>query len=223
VEAAGTALLVATVIGSGLMAERLTGDVALQLLTNAAATAAMLGVLIALLGPISGAHFNPAVSLVMSLGGWLRWQEAMPYVAAQCLGGLCGTLLAHAMFGESLLQLSTQVRDGVQLGLAEVVATFGLLVVILLGRQRNTLPVLVASYIGAAYWFTASTSFANPAVTIARMFTDSFAGIRSADVPMFLAGQAVGAGAAWFAIGWLLGKSQRPEVAPGPVQAADRT
>lgn len=166
-------MLVATVVGSGLMAERLTGDIALQLLCNALATAAMLGVLISLLQPISGAHFNPVVCVVMALRRAMAWREAAAYAAAQLLGGIAGTWLAHAMFNEPVLQMATTVRWGAGQWLAEGVASFGLVAVILMGR-RATMPVLVAAYIGAAYWFTASTSFANPAVTIARMLTDSF-------------------------------------------------
>ena len=156
-EGAGTFFLVATVVGTGLMGERMTGDIGLQLLANAAATAAMLGVLISLLAPISGAHFNPAVSLVMCLRRVLSWSELAPYALAQVAGGILGTLIAHAMFGEPLLQVSTQVRAGLPLGVSEVVAGFGLVSVVLLGGART--PVLVAAYIGAAYWFTASTSF----------------------------------------------------------------
>jgi glycerol uptake facilitator-like aquaporin len=211
-EGAGTFFLVATVVGTGLMGPRMTSDIGLQLLANAAATAAMLGVLISLLAPISGAHFNPAVSLVMCLRGVLSWSELAPYALAQVAGGILGTLIAHAMFGEPLLQVSTQVRAGLPLGVSEVVAGFGLVSVVLLGGART--PVLVAAYIGAAYWFTASTSFANPAVTIARMLTDSFAGIRPLDGAVFIAAQLAGAILAWAAVGWLTSKG--PERNPGP-------
>jgi len=207
-EAAGTGLLVATVVGSGLMAERLTGDVALQLLCNALATAAMLGVLICLLQPISGAHFNPVVSVVMALRRAMGWRDAGAYGAAQVLGGIAGTWLAHAMFNEPVLQIASTVRWGAGQWLAEGVASFGLVAVILLGRRSAT-PVLVAAYIGAAYWFTASTSFANPAVTIARMFTDSFAGIRPGDGAAFIAAQLVGGLLAMAAVAWLSPQAQR--------------
>jgi glycerol uptake facilitator-like aquaporin len=202
-EAGGTCLLAATVIGTGLMGEQVTGDVGLQLLANSLATAGMLGVLITLLGPISGAHLNPAVSFVMCLERSLPWRNLVPYALAQIAGGVLGTVLAHAMFAEPLLQVSTQMRGGIALGASEIVASFGLLAVILLGRARSTLPVLVAAYIGAAYWFTASTSFANPAVTIARMLTDSFAGIRPIDGAVFIGAQLLGAVLAWMAVAWL--------------------
>ena len=211
-EGAGTCFLVATVVGTGLMGERMTSDVGLQLLANAGATAAMLGVLISVLAPISGAHFNPAVSLVMCLRRMLPWGELAPYALAQIAGGIVGTLLAHAMFGEPLLQVSMQMRAGLPLGVSEIVAAFGLVSVVLLGGSRT--PVLVAAYIGAAYWFTASTSFANPAVTIARMLTDSFAGIRPLDGAMFIAAQLVGAILALAAVSWLT--SEGPRRNPGP-------
>ena len=202
-EGIGTAFLVATVVGTGLMGERMTGDAGLQLLANALATAAMLGVLIAVLASISGAHFNPAVSLVACLNRTLLWSELAPYALAQILGGTIGAIAAHAMFAEPLLQIATQQRGSLALGISEVVAAFGLVAVILLAGKRPALPALVAFYIGAAYWFTASTSFANPPVTIARMFTDSFAGIRPMDAPLFIAAQILGAAAAWAAVAWL--------------------
>ena len=191
-EGIGTAFLVATVVGTGLMGERMTGDAGLQLLANALATAAMLGVLIAVLAPISGAHFNPAVSLAMCLNRTLLWSELAPYTLAQILGGTIGAIAAHAMFAEPLLQIATQQRGSLALGISEVVAAFGLVAVILLAGKRPDLPVLVASWIGAAYWFTASTSFANPAVTIARALSDTFAGIAPAGVPAFIVAQMLG-------------------------------
>jgi glycerol uptake facilitator-like aquaporin len=208
-EGIGTCFLVATVIGAGLMGERVTGDAGLQLLANALATAAMLGVLITLLGPISGAHFNPAVSLVMCLRRTMPWRDLAPYCFAQIVGGIAGTVLAHMMFAEPLFQVSTQARSGAALGASEVVATFGLVAVILLGEKRATLPVLVAGYIGAAYWFTASTSFANPAVTIARMLTDSFAGARPIDGAVFIGAQLIGTMLSWAAVGWLTAERAR--------------
>jgi glycerol uptake facilitator-like aquaporin len=208
-EGGGTCVLVATVIGAGLMGERVTSDVGLQLLANALATAAMLGVLITVLGPISGAQFNPAVSLVTCLRRTMPWRDLVPYALAQIVGGIAGTMLAHLMFAEPLLQVSSQVRSGVALGISEVVASFGLLAVILLGEGRATMPVLVAGYIGAAYWFTASTSFANPAVTIARMLTDSFAGIRPIDGAVFIAAQLIGAMLSWAAVGWLAAENAK--------------
>lgn len=202
-EAAGTCVLVATVVGSGLMAEQLTEDAALQLLCNALATAAMLGVLISLLMPISGAHFNPVVSLVMGLRRAIGWRDVLAYAAAQTAGGIGGTWLAHLMFGEPLLQVADTVRWGTGLWAAEAVAAFGLVAVIMLGAKR-TMPVLVAAYIGAAYWFTASTSFANPAVTIARMLSDSFSGIRPGDGAAFILAQIAGGLAAAAAVRWLI-------------------
>lgn len=200
-ELLGTGTLVATVIGSGIMATNLTDDVAVQLLVNALATVAALGVLIWTLGPISGAHFNPAVTLVAAALREIRPLEAAGYVGAQVAGGLLGTALAHTMFALPLWQASTHVRDGGGLWTGEVVATAGLLLVIglLTRRHHGHLgPVLVPAWIGAAYFFTSSTSFANPAVTIARSATDSFAGIAPASVIGFvlaqLAGAAIGAG-----------------------------
>jgi len=174
-EALGTALLVATVVGSGIMAETLSKDVGLQLLGNTLPTGAILVVLITILGPVSGAHFNPAVSLVMALKGDLPSGEAARYVAVQILGGIAGTAIAHAMFGLPLFDFSMKVRTGSAQWLAEAVAAFGLIVTILAGIRFNrpAVPWLVGLYITAAYWFTASTSFANPAVTIARAFSDT--------------------------------------------------
>jgi len=203
----GTMFLLAAVVGSGIMGVALAaGNDGIALLANAAATAGMLYVLIVLFGPISGAHFNPAVTLAMRLRGKLGNGESAAYMLVQLLGAVAGVLLAHAMFGQALWQPGTHVRAGGAQWLSEAVAAFGLLLTILLGaRQRPTaIPALVASYIFAAYWFTASTSFANPAVTLARSLTRSFAGIRPDDVAGFVAAQLVGAITAvavarWFA------------------------
>lgn len=198
-EALGTGLLLATVIGSGIMAERLAGgNVALALLANSLATGAILVVLITAIGPISGAHFNPAVTGVFALRKDLSPLEAAGYVAAQIGGALGGVILAHAMFDESLLQVSIKMRSGPGQWLSEAVATFGLVLAILLTLRANPSAVAasVGLYITAAYWFTASTSFANPAVTIARAFSNTFAGIRPADVAPFIVAQLVGAVAA---------------------------
>jgi glycerol uptake facilitator-like aquaporin len=176
------------------MAERLAaGNAAVALLANTGATVAILAVLIAVLGPVSGAHFNPAVTLVMTLRGALGKAEAAWYALLQCAGCCAGTFLAHAMFGLPLVQAGAQPRGGIGQWLAEIVATFGLLLVILGARRAADLPWLVAAWIGAAYWFTSSTSFANPAITIGRALSDSFAGIRPPDAPAFIAAQLVGA------------------------------
>ncbi|WP_395449821.1 aquaporin [Aminobacter sp. UC22_36] len=195
-EALGTALLLATVVGSGVMAAQLAGgNVALALLCNALATAAMLVVLITILGPVSGAHLNPAVSLVMALDRRLAWSAVPPYIAAQLAGAILGVWTAHAMFDLPVLQLSTSVRTGAGQWLGEAVATSGLVLTILgcIVQAPKTTPVAVGLYILAAYWFTSSTSFANPAVTIARALSDTFAGIAPADAPAFIAAQLVGA------------------------------
>jgi len=204
-EAFGTGLLVATVVGSGIMAERLTQDGALALLANTLPTGAILVVLVTVLGPLSGAHLNPAVSVVMALRRALPTSEAALYVAAQLFGAVVGTMLAHAMFGLPLLEASQHVRTGASQWLAEAVATFGLVAVILGGLrfQPMAVPWLVGLYITAAYWFTASTSFANPAVTVARALTDTFSGIRPIDAPAFVAAQIGGALLAWMLAGWL--------------------
>jgi glycerol uptake facilitator-like aquaporin len=192
-EAVGSLALAATVVGSGIMAERLTGDGAVALLCNALATGAMLVVLISVLGPISGAHLNPAVSLAFAIRRELPAREALAYGAVQVAGMVLGVLLAHAMFDLPLLQVSTHVRSGAGQWVSEAVATCGLLLVILGGRVRvQSVPMLVGLYIMAAYWFTASTSFANPAITIARAFTSTFAGIRPEDVPAFTLAQIIG-------------------------------
>lgn len=193
-EALGSTLLAATVIGSGIMAEQLAdGNLAVALLANTGATVAVLAVLIALLAPVSGAHFNPAVSFVMALRGTLSWLEAGAYAVMQVVGCCLGAFLAHAMFGLPLIQSSVHVRTGPGQWLAEAVATFGLILVVLGHRRESNAPWMVAGWIGAAYWFTASTSFANPAITIGRSMSDSFAGIRGADVPLFVLAQMVGA------------------------------
>jgi glycerol uptake facilitator-like aquaporin len=190
-----TAFLVAAVVGSGIMAERLSaGNVAIALLANTIVTGAALAALILTIGPISGAHMNPVVSVADALQGGLPWSETLQYVFAQLTGGIAGTILAHAMFALPLISLSHHVRSGSAQFLSECVATFGLLSVIWgCARSRaGAVPFAVASYITAAYWFTASTSFANPAATIARSLSDTFAGIRPADVPLFVVAQFTG-------------------------------
>lgn len=203
-EALGTLLLVATVVGSGIMADRLTTDTALALLGNTIPTGAILFVLITIFGPISGAHFNPAVSVAMALLKAITWPMAAAYVGAQLVGGIAGTALAHLMFDLSPLTFGTTVRTGGSQWLAEAVATFGLLLTIFAGiRYKPTaIPALVGLYITAAYWFTASTSFANPAVTVARMFTTTFSGIRPEDVLPFILFQCGGALAALVIARW---------------------
>lgn len=224
-EALGTMLLVAAIIGSGIMAERLTDDAALALLANTLPTAAMLVVLITILGPVSGAHFNPAVSLVFALRRELGPRDAALYAAAQIAGGIAGTALAHTMFGLPAIGVSGHVRTGPGLWVAEAVASFGLVLIILggIGSRRDAVPWLVGLYIGAAYWFTASTSFANPAVTIARALTDSFAGIRPLDVPAFVLAQLAGSLlalplAAWL---WTQGSIQKSGDTGSPLPDVD--
>ena len=193
-EGLGSLLLAATVIGSGIMAERLAaGNTAVALLANTGATVAVLAVLIGLLGPISGAHFNPAVSFIQAMRQKLTWSEAIAYAAFQVVGCVLGALLAHAMFELPLIQSSMHIRTGPSQWLAEAVATCGLLLVVLGHRRPQDAPWMVAGWIGAAYWFTASTSFANPAITIARSLSDTFAGIRPSDAPFFIVAQFVGA------------------------------
>jgi glycerol uptake facilitator-like aquaporin len=193
-EGIGSLLLAATVVGSGVMAERLAGgNLAIALLANTAATVSVLATLIALLGPVSGADFNPAVSLVKGLGGWLSWGEVGAYVVVQILGCCLGALLAHAMFDLPWVQASVHVRTGPSQWLAEAVATFGLILVVLGHRRPQDAAWMVAAWIGAAYWFTASTSFANPAITIARSLSNTFSGIRPADVLGFIVAQLAGA------------------------------
>jgi glycerol uptake facilitator-like aquaporin len=205
-EVLGTALLVATVVGSGIMAETLTKDVALALLGNTLPTGAILVVLITILGPISGAHFNPAVTLVFALKREISTRDATLYIAAQVLGGIAGTMMAHAMFALPLLDTSLKIRTGGAQWFAEAVAAFGLVATILAGIrfQRSAVPWLVGLYITAAYWFTASTSFANPAVAIARSFTNTFSGIRPLDLPGFVAAEFAGAVLGLIVMAWLL-------------------
>jgi len=220
-EALGTGLLVATVVGSGIMAETLTKDVALALLCNTLPTGAILVVLITVLGPISGAHFNPAVTLVFTGKRELPVNEAVLYVIAQIAGGIAGTMAAHLMFGLPLLDFSTKVRTGGPQWFAEAVAAFGLVATILAGIrfQRTAVPWLVGLYITAAYWFTASTSFANPAVAIARSLTNTFSGIRPTDLPGFILAELCGAFAGMLLMNWLLGQSK----SRGPVPIAETT
>jgi glycerol uptake facilitator-like aquaporin len=203
----GTCLLLATVVGSGIMAERLSGgNVAIALLGNTLATGAMLVVLITMLGPISGAHFNPAVTLIIAIRRELKALPAVAYVAVQIIGAVVGVWLAHAMFGEAILQLSQKVRSGPAQWLSEGVATFGLVLTIFAihKARRDFVPVAVGLYITAAYWFTASTSFANPAVTFARCLSDTFAGIRPVDAPAFILAQIAGALLALAVCTWFL-------------------
>ena len=205
-EALGTALLLAVVVGSGIMAEQLSGgNVAIALLANALATGAALPVLIVVFAPLCGAHFNPVVTLASAASGDFRWRSVPLHVLAQIIGAFAGVLAAHAMFAEPLLQVSTHVRTGGAQWWSEFVATFGLLAVIKGCRQRSleTTALAVGGYITAAYWFTASTSFANPAVTLARAATDTFAGIRPADTIGFIIAQLLGAGSATLLFSWL--------------------
>lgn len=205
-ESLGTATLVATVVGSGIMAETLTKDTALALLANTLPTGAILVVLITLVGPVSGAHFNPAVSLVFACMRTLSSREAVFYVGAQIAGGIAGTIIAHAMFDLPLVEASLKVRAGGAQWFSEAVAAFGLVAVILGGIRLapRSVPWLVGLYITAAYWFTASTSFANPAVAIARSLTNTFSGIRPADLPGFIGAEIIGALCALALMTWLL-------------------
>jgi glycerol uptake facilitator-like aquaporin len=218
-EALGTGILVATVVGSGIMAETLTKDVALALLCNTLPTGAILVVLITVLGPISGAHFNPAVTLVFAGKRELPINEAALYIVAQIAGGIAGTIVAHLMFALPAIDFSLKARTGGAQWLAEAVAAFGLVSTILAGIrfQRTAVPWLVGLYITAAYWFTASTSFANPAVAIARSLTNTFSGIRPVDLPGFIAAELGGAFIGMLLMNWLLG---RP-TARGPVHIAE--
>lgn len=206
-ESLGSLLLAAIVIGSGVMGQSLAGgNVAIALLGNTLATGSGLVVLIVMFGPVSGAHFNPAVSLVAALNRELGWGGAALYALAQVAGCIAGAWTAHLMFGLPVIQVSAHLREGPAQIFSEAVATFGLVATILASaRLRPALtPACVGLYIAAAYWFTASTSFANPAITLARSLSDSFAGIAPRSVPGFLAGQVVGALTAWLLIGWLL-------------------
>jgi len=205
-EAVGTALLLAAVVGSGIMADRLSGgNQAIALLANTIATGAALVALILTFGPISGAHLNPAVTIADASQGGLSWREVPAYVIAQCSGAVVGVWMAHAMFEQRLFMLSQHQRSGLAQMFSEFVATFGLLAVIwgCSRRRSSAVPFAVAAYITAAYWFTASTSFANPAVTFARALSDTFAGIRPIDVPGFVVAQFVGAMTATFLFRWL--------------------
>jgi glycerol uptake facilitator-like aquaporin len=206
-EAVGTAMLLAAVVGSGIMGERLAGgNVAIALLANTMATGAALVALILTFGPISGAHFNPAVTVADASQGGLAWSAVPAYVVAQVVGAFAGVAIAHVMFGEPLFTASRHARDGLPQLVSEFVATFGLLAVIwgCVRSRADVVPFAVAAYITAAYWFTASTSFANPAVTMARAATDTFAGIRPADAPGFIVAQLAGGGAATALFRWLL-------------------
>jgi glycerol uptake facilitator-like aquaporin len=203
----GTGFLVAAVVGSGIMGERLAaGNLAIALLANSLATGAALVALILTFGPISGAHFNPAVTLAAAVGHDIPWRELPVYITAQCAGGIAGALVAHLMFGFRWFSISTHARNGWALIFSEFIASFGLLAVIWgCSRTRpDATPFAVASYITAAYWFTASTSFANPAVTLARSLSNTFAGIRPTDVPPFIAAQFAGALVAALFFGWLV-------------------
>jgi glycerol uptake facilitator-like aquaporin len=224
-ETIGTAFLLVAVVGSGIMGERLSGgNVVIALLANTLATGAMLVTLIFTFGPISGAHFNPAVTLADASQGGIRWREVPGYIAAQVAGALLGVAAAHLMFGEALLQVSQHARAGCAQMFSEFIATFGLLSVIWgCSRLRaGAVPFAVGLYITGAYWFTASTSFANPAVTLARSFTNTFAGIRPVDAPGFMAAQLAGAFAATFLFHWLvpsLPKQARDVVVPHEKEA----
>jgi glycerol uptake facilitator-like aquaporin len=212
-EALGTALLLAAVIGSGIMGERLCGgNLAIALLANTIATGAALVVLITIFGPLSGAHFNPAVTLVFALRREIGWRTAGAYVACQIAGGIVGAWTAHAMFAQAILQVSAKLRDGPAQAFSEFIATFGLIGAILgsIRFRPDATPMIVGLYITAAYWFTASTSFANPAVTIARSLSDTFAGITPASAPTFIAAQLAGALAASLCFGWLLKERAAP-------------
>jgi glycerol uptake facilitator-like aquaporin len=205
-ETIGTALLLAAVVGAGIMAERLAGgNVALALLANSLATGGALVALILTFAPISGAHFNPAVTAVLALSGNLRRHDVAPYLVAQIIGAILGVWLAHLMFAAPIFEVSARERSGIGQWAGEFTATFGLVGLIESGRRHfaSALPGAIAAYITAAYWFTSSTSFANPAVTIARSLTDSFAGIAPSDVPAFVAAQLTGAAAALITFRWL--------------------
>jgi len=209
-EGLGTALLLMVVVGSGIMGQRLAaGNDAIALLGNTLATGAGLVVLITIFGPLSGAHFNPAVTMAFAIRREIGWGEAAAYAAVQAAGAIVGVWIAHAMFAEPILQISTKLRDGPAQDLAEFVATFGLVGVILgsLRFRPDATPWMVGLYITAAYWFTASTAFANPAVTVARSLSNTFAGIAPASAPLFVAMQLAGAAAAVVAFGWLFGRA----------------
>jgi len=219
-EALGTGLLVATVVGSGIMADKLTTDTALVLLGNTLPTGAILVVLITILGPISGAHFNPAVSLIFAMKRDIDWSTAALYGIVQIAGGIAGTIVAHLMFGLPLIEASLTERTGAAQWFAEAVAAFGLVATILAGIRfaHASVPWLVGLYITAAYWFTASTSFANPAVAIARSFTNTFAGIRPIDLPGFIVAELIGAMLGFLLMAWLLRPGREVERAARKVR-----
>jgi glycerol uptake facilitator-like aquaporin len=223
-EAVGTALLLAAIVGSGIMGDRLAGgNVALALLANTMSTGAALLALILTFGPISGAHFNPAVSAVAAFDGDLPWRDVPMLVASQCVGAVVGVLAAHVMFSEPLVAISQYARAGAAQIVSEFIATFGLVSVILgtVRRKPELTPFAVSAYIVSAYWFTASTSFANPAVTLARSLTDTFAGIRPVDTIGFIGGQVAGAAAAAFLFRWLVPPSpQRTPASDDATHAA---
>ena len=217
-ETLGTALLLAVVIGSGIMGDRLAGgNIAIALMGNTIATGAALVVLITVFGPLSGAHFNPAVTLVFAARREIGWGLALAYVVAQVAGGVLGVWAAHAMFAEPILQVSTKLRDGPAQAFSEGVATFGLIAAILgsIRFRPEATPMIVGLYITSAYWFTASTSFANPAVTLARCLSNTFAGIAPTSAPGFIAAQLVGAATASLAFGWLLRERQSDQTRQG--------
>ncbi len=221
-EALGTALLLATVVGSGIMGDSLSGgNDGIALLGNTLATGAILVVLILIFGPISGAHFNPAVTLVFAVRKDISPRDAALYVAVQIVAGIVGVLLAHGMFDLSLVQESTKARSGIGQWVSEGVATFGLLASILgcLRWRPDAVPYAVGLFITAGYWFTASTSFANPAVTIARSFTDTFSGIQPSDAPAFVLAQFIGALLAFVVFSWLLSQSGANSETKAPVDA----
>jgi len=212
-EGVGTALLLISVVGSGIMGVSLAdGNAAVTLLANAIATGCMLYVIITVLGPISGAHFNPAVTLAFMLRGEFPRREVLPYMIVQTIGGILGVWATHVMFDISVLQFSTTVRTGMSQWASEIIGTFGLLFVIFGGSRSkpDAVPTLVALYITGAYWFTSSTSFANPAVTISRMFSDTFAGINPVDAPMFIVMQIIGVALASFMLPLLLNERRDP-------------
>jgi glycerol uptake facilitator-like aquaporin len=222
-EGLGSGLLAATVVGSGIMAQRLSGgNAAVALLANTGATVAVLYTLIMLLGPVSGAHFNPAVSGIQALRRRLSWRDAGAYTLIQIAGCCAGAMLAHLMFELPVVQASTHVRTGPAQWLAETVATFGLLLVVIGHRRAEQAPWMVAGWIGAAYWFTASTSFANPAITVARSLSNTFCGIRPVDAPGFIVAQLIGAIAA-FGVSQLLFPAPRAAAVPAvaPLRAQD--
>ncbi len=215
-EFVGTALLLTAVVGSGIMGEKLAGgNIAVALLANSIATGGALIALILIFGPVSGAHFNPAVTLALAGRGRHLWSDVAGYLVAQCVGAIIGVWVAHAMFGEPIVQMSQKLRPGAPLMFSEVVATFGLLTTIFgcIRHRPAAVPYAVAVYIVAAYWFTASTSFANPAVTVARSLTNTFAGIRPQDAPGFIAAQLVGAALACALDGWLYRRTDAAVVA----------